>query len=78
MIKSVLIFNNHGKPRLIKFYQQIVNYYYSFIFYFIYKEAKVLIFFFIRSKKKNNDNNLDYIGYSNTTSTCTRNLFTCI
>ncbi|CAO3595998.1 adaptor-related protein complex 3 sigma 1 subunit [Absidia repens] len=23
MIKSVLIFNNHGKPRLIKFYQQI-------------------------------------------------------
>lgn len=25
MIKSVLIFNNHGKPRLIKFYQQIVS-----------------------------------------------------
>ncbi|ORX80813.1 Ap3s1 protein [Basidiobolus meristosporus CBS 931.73] len=23
MIKSVLIFNNHGKPRLMKFYQQI-------------------------------------------------------
>jgi hypothetical protein len=26
MIKSVLIFNNHGKPRLIKFYQQIVKF----------------------------------------------------
>ncbi|KAI7886948.1 adaptor-related protein complex 3 sigma 1 subunit [Lichtheimia hyalospora FSU 10163] len=23
MLKSILIFNNHGKPRLVKFYQQI-------------------------------------------------------
>ncbi|KAJ2961576.1 hypothetical protein NQZ79_g3175 [Umbelopsis isabellina] len=25
MIKSIMIFNNHGKPRLSKFYQQIVS-----------------------------------------------------
>lgn len=25
MIKAILIFNNHGKPRLIRFYQYFVS-----------------------------------------------------
>lgn len=27
MIKAILIFNNHGKPRLIRFYQYFVSIY---------------------------------------------------
>ena len=27
MIKAILVFNNHGKPRLLKFYQHYVSLY---------------------------------------------------
>ena len=29
MIKGIIIFNNHGKPRLMKFYQSVVSFSYN-------------------------------------------------
>lgn len=39
MIKGILIINNHGKPRLVKFYQSVVRYRYLVCLFNVFQHA---------------------------------------
>ena len=52
MIKAIIVFNNHGKPRMMKFYQNYVSFNlkknYSIRFKLIKKMFQMLTFHFLK------------------------------